>query len=177
MVQVPRGAAGRLSRNPKSLTVVVLACRSPLPYPCQTGQGLGLDAIPPALRGFLSLKLTGGRADIRITDETGKININAAPRQLLEALPQITIQQIQNLIDYRADRDFISITEIRDLIGEQSYSAISPYITLSLSPYYTIRAEGRVTGSATRQIILAMVKIDEGLPAGYQFVSWQDQYY
>ena len=106
-----------------------------------------------------------------------RININAAPRQLLEALPQITSEQIQNLIDYRADRDIISIPEIRDLIGEQSFSAISPYITLSLSPYYTIHAEGRVIGGTARQIIRAMVKIDPGLPKGYQFISWQDQYY
>jgi len=106
-----------------------------------------------------------------------QININAAPRRLLEALPQITLQQVQNLIDYRMDRDLISIEEIRYLIGEQTFSVISPYITLALSPYYTIRAEGRITGSSVRQIIQAMVKIDRALPAGYQIVSWQGQYY
>ena len=108
---------------------------------------------------------------------SGQININAAPRQLLEALPQITSQQVQNLVDYRADRDIISIAEVGDLIGGQTFSAISPYITLSLSPYYTIRAEGRVSGSSVKQIIRAMVKIDEGLDGSYQFVRWQDQYY
>ena len=98
-------------------------------------------------------------------------------RQLLEALPQVTSQQVQNLIDYRADRDFVSTEEIRYLIGEQTFAVISPYITLALSPYYTIRAEGRVTDSSVKQIIQAMVKIDRELPAGYQIVSWQDQYY
>jgi general secretion pathway protein K len=107
----------------------------------------------------------------------GQININAARRQLLEALPQITSQQVQNLIDYRTYRDFNSIEEIRYLIGAQTFSAISPYITLSLSPYYTIRAEGGVTGSSVRQIIKAMVQIDGELPGGYKIVSWQDQYY
>jgi general secretion pathway protein K len=52
-------------------------------YQSQTGQGLGLDSIPAALRGFMSLELTGGRADIRIIDETGKINVNAAPDHLV----------------------------------------------------------------------------------------------
>jgi general secretion pathway protein K len=107
----------------------------------------------------------------------GQININAAPQQLLEALPQITSQQVQNLIDYRTDRDFSSIEKIRDLIGAETFSAISPYITLSLSPYYTIRAEGRVTGGSVRQIIQAMVQINGKLPGGYKVVSWQDQYY
>ena len=108
---------------------------------------------------------------------SGQINLNAAPRRLLEALPQITPQQVQSLFDYRAYRDFVSIAEIRDLIGEQTFLAISPYMTLSLSPYYTIRAEGRVAGGAARQVIRAMVKIDQGLPEGFQFVRWQDQYY
>ena len=108
---------------------------------------------------------------------SGQININAAPRRLLEALPQITPQQVQNLIDYRIDRDLISIEEIGNLIGAQTFSAIAPYITFSLSPYYTIRAEGRVSGSSVRQTIRAMVQIDKTLPAGYKFVGWQDQYY
>jgi general secretion pathway protein K len=108
---------------------------------------------------------------------SGQININAAPRQLLEALPQITPQQVQTLIDYRTSGDFISTAEIRDLIGAQTFSAISPYITLSLSSYYTIRAEGRVSGSSVRQIIQVMVKIDGELPGGYQIGGWQDQYY
>jgi general secretion pathway protein K len=107
----------------------------------------------------------------------GQINMNAAPRRLLEVLPQITSQQVQNLIDYRTDRDFVSTEEIRYLIGEQTFAVISPYISLALSPYYTIRAEGRVNGSSVRQIIQAMVKIDRELPAGYQIVRWQDQYY
>jgi general secretion pathway protein K len=107
----------------------------------------------------------------------GQININAAPRRLLEALPQITAEQVQSLIDYRTSGDFISMAEIRDLIGAQTFSVISPYISLALSPYYTIRAEGRVSGSSVRQIIQAMVKIDGELPEGYKIVGWQDQYY
>jgi len=107
----------------------------------------------------------------------GQININAAPRRLLEALPQITSEQVQTIIDYRTSGDFISMAEIRDLIGAQTFSAIAPYITLSLSPYYTIRAEGRVSGSSVRQIIQAMVQIDGELPEGYKIVGWQDQYY
>ncbi|MDH3359026.1 MAG: general secretion pathway protein GspK [Desulfobacterales bacterium] len=117
---------------------------------------------------------SSGRAARTISSQ---ININAAPRKLLEMLPQITSQQVQNLIDYRTDKDFISIEEIRYLIGEQTFSVISPYITLALSPYYTIRSEGRIADSKVRQIVRAMVKIDRELPGGYQIVSWQDHYF
>lgn len=108
---------------------------------------------------------------------SNQININAAPRHLLEALPQITSEQVQSIVDYRADRDIIAIEEIRDLIGGQAFSAISPNITLSLSPYYTIRAEGSVTGSSVKQIIRATVQIGNELPGGYKIMGWQDQYY
>ncbi len=106
-----------------------------------------------------------------------KININAAPQQLLKALPQLAPQQVQALLNYRASGDFISMEEIRDLIGTEAFSAISPYITLALSPNYTIRAEGRIHGSSVRQIIQAMVRIDGNLPGGYKIVGWQNQYY
>ncbi len=52
-------------------------------YQSQTAPDLGVETIPPALKGFLSLQLTGGRADIRIIDETGKVNINTAPDHLI----------------------------------------------------------------------------------------------
>jgi general secretion pathway protein K len=107
----------------------------------------------------------------------GRINVNAAPRLLLEALPQITPQQVQALVDYRASGDFISMAEIRDLIGTPAFSAISPYINLVLSKHYTIRAEGRVSGSQVRQIIRARVQIDGELHGGYRIVGWQDRYY
>ncbi len=108
---------------------------------------------------------------------SGRININAAPRRLLEALPQITSLQVQNIMDYRADKDVTSTEEILGLLGDFTYLAVSPYITLSLSPFYTIRADGRVSGSSARQAIQAMVKIDARLTGGYKIVRWMDQYY
>jgi general secretion pathway protein K len=131
--------------------------------------------IIPERKANLSGKSRSSRRSARTSP--GQININAAPRHLLEALPRITSQQVQSLIDYRTDRDFSSVAEVRDLIGAETFSAISPYITLILSPYYTIRAEGRVTGTSVRQIIQAMVQIDETLPRGYEIARWQDQYY
>jgi general secretion pathway protein K len=52
-------------------------------FQSQAAQDLEMDAIPASLRGYLNLELTGGRAEIRIIDETGRININAAPDHLV----------------------------------------------------------------------------------------------
>lgn len=167
----------------------------PDPYACKNAafdsveelllvRGMRPELFYPKLKAIVTItpegrakRTTKGRASPAAARTIpGQININAAPRLLLEALPQITPQQVQSLIDYRTYRDFISIEEIRDLIGAQTFSAVSAYITFSLSPYYTIRAEGRVSGSSVRQIIQAMVQIDETLPGGYQIVGWQDRY-
>lgn len=43
------------------------------------GAGFAGRAIPPVMRGALSLNLTGGGVDVQIIDESGKINVNAAP--------------------------------------------------------------------------------------------------
>jgi len=131
--------------------------------------------ITPENKATPGAKAGGSQGAARTA--TGRINVNAAARRLLEALPQITPEQVQTLIDYRTGGDFIAVEEIRDLIGAQTFSAISPYITLSLSPYYTIRAEGRVTGSSVKQIIQTMVQIDATLPGDYRIISWQDGYY
>jgi general secretion pathway protein K len=166
------------------------------PYGCKNGpfesveelllvRGMSPELFEKHLKAIVTTtpvkktKLSGkGRRPHRATrTNVGQININAAPQQLLEALPQITPQQVQSLVDYRMERDLTSLLEVQDLMGAQTFSAISPYLTLSLSPYYTIRAEGRVTGSSVRQIIRAVVQIDEKLPRGYEIVSWQDQYY
>jgi general secretion pathway protein K len=165
----------------------------PEPYACKNGafdsveellliRGMSPELFYKNLKSVVIItpeskkKLTGkGRSTKRAARAvSAQININAAPRKVLDALPHITSQQVQNLIDYRTYRDFMSNEEIRDLIGTETFSAISHYITLSLSPYYTIRAEGRVTGSSVKQIIQAMVQIDETLPGGYKIVSWQD---
>lgn len=108
---------------------------------------------------------------------SGRININAAPPKLLEALPQITSLHVQNIISYRTDKDITSTEEIIELLGDQTYSAVSPYITLSLSPYYTIRAEGRLAVGSVRQVIQATVKIDARLSGEYKIVRWVNQYY
>lgn len=46
-------------------------------------QGPGPQAIPDVLRGTVSLNLGNGGADVAIGDESGKINVNGAPPNLI----------------------------------------------------------------------------------------------
>jgi len=51
----------------------------------QSQQALGTDfaEVPEILTGHLSLKLTGGSAEVDVLDETGKLNVNHAPDYML----------------------------------------------------------------------------------------------
>lgn len=52
-------------------------------YQAQQQLGQQLDAIPDVLRGAVSLELADGGADVRIIDESGKVNINLAPGYMI----------------------------------------------------------------------------------------------
>ena len=118
----------------------------------------------------MSLLQIPGRIERR-DSPVGRMRICGIPeRCLIAELVCAACQRID-------DRGVLVVEEIRDLIGAQTFAAIAPYITLSLSPYYTIRAEGRVTGSSVKQIIQTTVQIEATLPGDYRIISWQDGYY
>ncbi len=58
------------------------------------------------------------------------------------------------------------MTEVSSLVGADVYKAISPYITLETSPFYSIKSVGKVEGSKIRQGAKALVVIDRSLKKG-----------
>jgi general secretion pathway protein K len=103
-----------------------------------------------------------------------KININAAPRQVLLALPSMTEDLVQQIVDYRKSADFTSLTQVSSMVGTDVYALISPYITLETSPYFTIRSVGKTMERRIRQGVEAMVEINKKSKRGYRMVQWRD---
>ena len=93
---------------------------------------------------------------------------------MLSALPRITDDIIQKIMKYRETNDFRSPSDLQSVVGSNVYSAISPYVTYSLSPYYTIKSMGMLKESQTRQDVQAIVKIDKTLKKGYEVIQWID---
>ena len=107
--------------------------------------------------------------------EMNKININAASRAMLLSLPSMTEDLVQAIMDYRKEADFRSLTDISALLGSEVYNAISPYITLDLSPFFTITSEGKQKESKIRSGIEVMVEIGKDFKSGYRVVKWRDR--
>jgi general secretion pathway protein K len=160
----------------------------PQPYKSKNGDFTSIEELL-LVRGVTSGIFYGGLKDmvaIYQDKETGldnriiakfdfdKININAASPRMLRALPRMTEDVVQAIIKYREKKDFRSLTDLSLLVGSDIYAGISPYITLSLSPYYTIKSVGMLKDSQTREGVQAVVKIDRRLTKGYEVIQWID---
>ena len=162
----------------------------PQPYKCKNGDFTSVEELL-LVRGVTPEIFHGGLKDIVTVyqdKETGpvsdiqrrtgldfnKINVNAASPRMLRALPGITEDIVQAIVKYREKKDFRSLTDLHLVVGSEVFSTISPYISLSLSPYYTIKSVGMLTEGKTRQGVRAVVRIDRSLKKGYDVIQWID---
>lgn len=109
-----------------------------------------------------------------IEADFNKININAASPRMLRSLPKMTDDLVLKISDYRKQKDFHALSELVVLLGADIYMAVSPYITLRPSPYWTIKSTGMLDDSRTRRGVQAVVKMDRTLKKGYEILQWID---
>jgi len=158
------------------------------PYKCKNGDFTSIEELL-LVRGVTPEIFYGGLEDMVVVYQDkaterdnrkkaefdfNRININAASPRMLRALPRMTEDVVQAIMKYRETRDFRSLTDLSLLVGSDIYAGISPYITLNLSPYYTIKSMGMLKESQTRQGVQAVVKIDKTLKKGYEIIQWID---
>ena len=103
-----------------------------------------------------------------------KISINAASPQVLRSLPGMTDDLVEEIVEYRKEKDFKSLTELLPILGSEVYGSVLPFLTLKMQPYYTIKSMGMVEDSKTRQGIMAMIKIDRKAGKGYRIIECLD---
>jgi general secretion pathway protein K len=162
----------------------------PEPYKCKNGDFTSIEELL-LVRGVTPEIFYGGLKDMvavyqdketgserdnqrRVEFNFNRININAASPRMLRALPRMTDDMVQEIMKYREKKDFRSLSDLQLIVGSDIYAAIWPYITLSLSPYYTIKSVGMLKESQTRQGVQAVVKIDRTLIKGYEVIQWID---
>ncbi len=72
--------------------------------------------------------------------KTNRININAAPKEVLMAIPGMSSEYADTIIDMRSTKEIMNLQEI-GIVGE-NYSILAPYVTTSGSNSYSIEAIG-----------------------------------
>jgi len=86
----------------------------------------------------------------------------------------MTDQLVQDIMDYRKEKDFKATSELSSVVGADVFGAISPFITFEESSYYTISSLGLLSGDRIRRGIRAMVEINPTLKRGWRVVEWHD---
>jgi len=124
-----------------------------------------------------------GLRDILTVHGSGKINLNTAPPQALQAIPTLSEVVAEAVVEHRAgpdgqegtsdDEPFVSFEELSNLRGISQYEIdlLSSVGTLS-SNFFTIYAVGSVHGNKVRARITAVVERTDG---SIKFVSWSER--
>ena len=98
--------------------------------------------------GIIDFLTVGSKGD--------KINVNAAPKEVLAALPGMSADAAQRVIDFREGAELKNIEELRALIGD-AMATIAPYAGITESNSFTIKATGfkkeRKTGFTVKTIV------------------------
>ncbi|MCP4683194.1 MAG: hypothetical protein GY864_12735 [Desulfobacterales bacterium] len=117
---------------------------------------------------------TGSRGNKKKGRSSSKININAAPAEILSSLFKLTDEQITDIIEYRKEEDFKNYSDLASVIGEDALSPMKNYITFSMKSYYSIRSVGMREGSQTRKGVDVMVELNRRLKKRFRVVRWFD---
>jgi general secretion pathway protein K len=77
---------------------------------------------------------------LTVYSNTNKININAAPKEVLMAIPGMSSEFADSIIDIRSTKEITNVQEL-GITGE-NYAIVMPYVSTTGSNAYTIEAVG-----------------------------------
>jgi general secretion pathway protein K len=124
------------------------------PYSCGNGPFISPGQIA-LVKGLENISLSTENPGEKLGDyltiySDGKININTAPKLVLQSLNQKIDKGIaENILEYRKDNDFETIQDIRKVPGvtPEIFNSIKDAITTKSSAF-TIQMEGHCNGVA-----------------------------
>lgn len=160
----------------------------PEPYECKDGDFDSIEELR-LVRGITDAIFYGGLKDMvtvfgsdssekkttkKRNDVFNKVNINAASFMMLASLPMMTDDIVKEIQAYRAEKDFTSMSELIAVVGPDAYTAVIRYLTLTLSPYYTIHSTGTARDGLTREGLSVVIKMDVRAPKRYVMIKWDD---
>ena len=144
------------------------------PYECKDED---FDAIEELLlvKGVTADIFYGGlESMVTIYTQTDKININAASFKMLLALPEMTETAAREIIASRGEKEIKRLSVLNDIIDPDIYLSIKHYISLKMSPFYSIDSFGGISGSKVKEGLRVLIKIDPKEKKGFRVTRWID---
>ncbi|MBW2095602.1 MAG: type II secretion system minor pseudopilin GspK [Deltaproteobacteria bacterium] len=145
-----------------------------IPYPCGNGPFISPGQFT-LVKGFGNISLSAENPGEKLSDylttySDGKININTAPKQVLQSLDQSLDQGIaENILEYRKENDFETIQDIRKVPGVTPalFNVIKDTITTKSSAFM-IKMEGHCNG-AVRTLTARLLR-ENGM---FRIIYWR----
>jgi general secretion pathway protein K len=132
----------------------------------------GLDRMVTVFPKIAPEQTTDRRKPKTETD-FNRININAVPPAMWAALPGMTEDMVAQIAEFRKEKDFRSMSELGEIVGNDVLAGISRYLNTRPSPYYTIYAAGEKPDSGIYETIAATIRIDNTISKHYRIVEWK----
>lgn len=162
----------------------------PEPYECKDGdfdskeevlrvRGVTPEIYEQGLAGYVTVfpksvvqkkKQKGSKKEF----DYNQLNINAIPLELWASFPGMTVELAADIAAYRAEKDFQSLREISDIVGQEVYRGMAKYLTIKTSPYFIIRSKGKIPGSRIAEGVTAVILFDVQAKKKYQVIQWTD---
>jgi general secretion pathway protein K len=108
---------------------------------------------------------------LTVQAKTNKINLNAASKSLLMALPGMTPEIAEAVAAYRQDKEIRSLQEIAGLLGE-AQAQIAPYVTVAAGNTFTIESRGYKKSSQAGYGIQAKITLEGN--NRYRYLSYKN---
>ena len=119
---------------------------------------------------------TGGARGIipflTVHAKTGKININAAPQEVLAALPGMDAAMVERIIAFRESSEIRGDAAIRELLGA-AYPRMAPYVSADpgASSLFTLESTGYTDEVKKGHSIMATITLDRSNQ--FRYVSYK----
>lgn len=112
---------------------------------------------------------------LSVYEKNSKVDVNAAPAEVLMSLPGMNMEILARLVAARAGGRFQRLSDVRRAVGEFAFRAISPMITASPCRTYTVVSEGESSDGHGRHTIMTVAEV---LPGGrVRYLFWADDLY
>ncbi len=108
---------------------------------------------------------------LTVQAKTNKINLNAATKPVLLALPGMTPEIAEAVAAYRQEKEIKSLQEIAGLLGE-AQAQMAPYVTVAVGNTFTIESRGYKKDGQAGYGIQAQVTLEGNNQ--YRYLSYKN---
>ena len=95
---------------------------------------------------------------VTVYSENGKINVNAASKEVLMAIPGMTPELAGSILDFRKTAEIRTITDFQNLVGG-AFTAMSPFVTVGEGTTFTVESVGRKSSTKAGYGVKAVITV------------------